>query len=223
MKSGKPIEFSANRLSAGSRNKIGKRMAVATMEPASSAPLAEEHHAELAAANQRAKKIRRAVGVATFNGWVTGVFAAVSAPFAFFSASGFFVAVGLIAVAYNEFRGRNRLRDFDPRAAKTLGWNQLGFLAVITIYCVWMLVTCLTTTSPIMAEFESKPELRQALGSPEQLDQMYKAAIIAVYVSVIVLSALFQGLNAVYYFTRGKLVDEYLQQTPEWVLRVQRG
>jgi hypothetical protein len=100
-----------------------------TAVPASDGPLTPEHHQELALAGQRAQKVRRAAHVATFNGWVTGVLAFCSAPFAFFSMTGVLVTCGLSAVTYNEFRGRKRLLQFDPSGALVLGWNQVGLLA----------------------------------------------------------------------------------------------
>ncbi len=36
------------------------------------------------------------------------------------------------------------------------------------------------------------------------------------------MSVVFQGLNAIYYFTRRKLVASYLEETPDWVVDVQR-
>jgi hypothetical protein len=43
-----------------------------------------------------------------------------------------------------------------------------------------------------------------------------------VYGTVIVLSIIFQGLTACYYFTRRKYVEAYVRETPQWVLDVQR-
>ncbi|MBP89225.1 MAG: hypothetical protein CMJ64_21335 [Planctomycetaceae bacterium] len=197
-------------------------MSVATLPERSDSPLAAEHHTELATANERAKKIRKAAGVANFNGWVSAIFALCSALFALFSLVGFFVFAGLAIVAYNEFQGRNRLLLFDPTAAKFLGRNQLGFLAFIVAYCVWMMFTGLTTESPLAAELDENPEIGQVLGSLEEFDYLYKGLIVAVYGTVIVLSAIFQGLNAVYYFTRRKHIECYLRETPDWVIEVQR-
>lgn len=197
-------------------------MSVATFPEQSQSPLAPEHHIELATANERAKKIRKAANVAAFNGWVTGFFALCSAPFAPFSISGFLVTVGLVVVAYNEFQGKSRLLRFDPDAAKLLGWNQLVFLAIIVAYCCWMLFTGLTSESPIAAEMASNPDLARVLGSSEQFDFFYKAIVVAVYGTVILLSGIFQGLNALYYFTRRKHVESYLAETPDWVVDIQR-
>ena len=197
-------------------------MSVATLPERSENPLAAEHHRELATGNERAKKIRKAAGVASFNGWVTAIFAVCSAPFALFSLVGFLVFIGLAVVAYNEFQGRNRLLSFDATAATFLGRNQLGFLAFIVTYCVWMLFAGLTTVSPIAAELEANPEIGQVLGSMEDFDYLYKVLVVAVYATVIVLSVIFQGLNAVYYFTRRQHIESYLRETPDWVVDVQR-
>lgn len=197
-------------------------MSVATLPEPKQTPLTPEHHQELAIANERGKKVRKAAGVACFNGWVTAVFAVCSAPFAVFSILGFLIFIGLSVVAYNEFQGRKRLLQFDRRAAELLGWNQIAFLSLIIAYCCWMLFAGLTSEGPFAKELAEKPELAQALGSLDDFDYIYKVLVVAVYGTVIVLSGIFQGLNAAYYFTRRKHVDAYVQETPEWVLDVQR-
>jgi hypothetical protein len=184
--------------------------------------LAQEHRRELALANQRAKKIRKAAGVAAFNGWATGIFAALSAPFALFSIAGLFVTVGLSVVAYNEFQGRKRLLRFDPLSPALLGWNQVGLMTLIVAYCLWMLFAGLTGAGPFAGEMQKNPELAGALGSLGQFDELYKVLVVTVYGTVIVLSVIFQGLNALYYFTRRKHVEAYVQETPEWVLDLQQ-
>jgi hypothetical protein len=197
-------------------------VSAATIAPASDGPLTQEHHCELALATGRAKRIRKAARVATFNGWVTGIFAAASAPFALFSMAGFLVTVGLTLIAYNEFQGRKRLLQFDPSSSTLLGWNQVALLAMIIVYCLWMLFTGLTGAGPFAAEIKANPEIGTALGSLDEFDYLYKVLVVAVYGTVIVLSAIFQGLNAFYYFTRRKHVEAYVQETPDWVLNVQR-
>jgi len=37
-----------------------------------------------------------------------------------------------------------------------------------------------------------------------------------------VVTVVFQGLNSLYYFTRGRVLRGYLAQTPAWVVDVQR-
>jgi succinate dehydrogenase/fumarate reductase cytochrome b subunit len=85
-----------------------------------------------------------------------------------------------------------------------------------------MLFTGLTGEGPFAAELKTKPELRAAFASLDGMDQLYRVLIAAVYGTVIVLSVVFQGLNAVYYFTRRKHVSDYVRETPDWVLDLQR-
>lgn len=195
-------------------------VAIVTSEP--NGPLTQSHQHEVATAHERARKIRNAAAVAAFNGWMTGIFAACSAPFAIFSLASCLVTAGLSVVAYNEFRGRKRLLQFDRNAPTFLGWNQVGFVALIIAYCIWMLVVGLTADGPFAAELKAKPELSAVIDSVDGIDQLYRVLIVAVYGTVIVLSGVFQGLNALYYFTRRKYVTAYVQNTPEWVLDLQR-
>lgn len=195
-------------------------MSIAAPTANSAGPLTPEHQRELALAQARAKKVRAAARTAAFNGWVTAAFAVCSAPFAPFSAVGFLATAGLAYIAYNEFQGRKRLLRFDPTAARLLGWNQIGFLALIVLYCLWMLYTGLTGAGPFSEELKTNPELADALGSLDGIDQLYRHLVVAVYGSVIALSVVFQGLTALYYFTRRKYVEACRRETPTWVLEL---
>ncbi|WP_146399761.1 hypothetical protein [Pseudobythopirellula maris] len=186
------------------------------------APLSPAQELEVTLAHDRAKKIRKAAAVARFNGWTIGLFAALSAPFALFSMPGFVLTVGMAAVAYNEFAGRRRLLRFDESAPRFLGWNQVAFLGLIVVYSCWMLLAGLSAESPFAAELRDRPELREVFDSFEGFDQVYHLALVALYGTVIVMSAVFQGANACYYFAQKKRVVEYLRATPAWVLGLQR-
>jgi hypothetical protein len=201
-------------------------MTAATLIPASSPPLGESHHQELTAAARRGEPIRRAARVATFNAWTTAILAALSAPLALFSVAGLLVFAALAAVAWNEFRGRRRLLNFDPAGASILGWNQLGLLGMITVYCVWALYSGLVGASSLEAQLAANPELGEAIGSlqgMEGFDELYRTIVVALYGTVIALSAIFQGANAIYYFTRRKYVERYVRETPAWVIDLQRA
>jgi hypothetical protein len=177
-------------------------------------PLTPQQREEIALAKERAKVVRRAAGVASVNGWVTAVIAALSAPFAPFSMVGFLVTAGLAIVAYNEFRGRKRLLKFDPGAAAFLGWNQIALLSLIVVYCAWMMFHGLGSFA---AEIQRQPELASVIDSPELFDEVIRYVVVGFYGTIILLSAVFQGLNSFYYFTRRKYIVSYLQETPEWV------
>jgi hypothetical protein len=187
--------------------------------PAISAALTAQQKQELVRAKDRSRAIRRAAGVANFNGWATGIIALLSAPFAFFSITGFLVAVGLMVVAYNEFRGRRRLVEYDPTAAPFLGWNQIGLMTLVTGYCGW---TMFTSAGAFAVEIQAKPELAAAIGSLEEFEPLYRQIVFIFYGTVIALTVAFQGLNAAYYFTRRKPIAAYVRETPAWVLEIQR-
>ena len=191
----------------------------------SDGPLTEAHQHELARARERSTTVRKAARVASFNGWVTAIIAAFSALFTilFFSMVGLLVTLGLALVAYNEFRGRKRLLAFDPSGATLLGRNQLGLLTLILVYCVWALYSGLYGANTVEAQLRANPDLSSAIGSVEGFDALYRLIVVALYGSVIVLSILFQGANAIYYFTRRRHVERYLRETPEWVVKLQRA
>jgi hypothetical protein len=185
-------------------------------------PLTVEHRRELLAARDRSTSIRKAARVAAFNGWTTALIAALSAPFSLFSPVGLALTAGIAIVAFNEFRGRKRLLNFEPSAARLLGWNQIGLLAMITAYCLWMLYASFNESSELSAQLQSYAELDAALGTTGGFENLYKQIVLYFYGGVIALSALFQGGTALYYFSRRRLVEEYVAETPEWVRDVQR-
>jgi hypothetical protein len=181
-------------------------------------PLTPELRHELVRAKGRTKAMRKAASVAAFNGCSTGIMAAISAPFALFSAAGFLMTAGLVVIAYNEFRGRKRLLDLDPESTAFLGWNQIGFFILILAYCLWMLFTSIGSFA---AELQAQPELEAVFGSLDGLDDLYRRFVIGFYGTVIVFSAIFQGATAAYYFTRRKHMDTYLKETPSWVQEIE--
>ena len=195
-------------------------IATATVVPG---PLSPEHYRELAQAQERAKKIRKAAGVATFNGWTTAIFAVLSAPFALFSVAGFLITLGLAIVAWNEFRGRARMLKFDPAGPTLLGWNQVGFLVLIVGYCCWSIYTGLNGSGELTKQLQADPELARALNDLGDIEGLQQMLVLSIYGTVIVLSAIFQGWNALYYFSRRKLVEAYVRETPAWVIDVQRS
>jgi len=182
-------------------------------------PLSAQHQQDLSAANQRAKKILRAAKLATFNAWTAAVFATFSLVFGLFSISGLMVGAGLAVVARNEFRGRNLLHRFDLRSTQLLGWNQVGFMILLVAYSAWCIYAAITGPNPYEAYIDKYPELASVL---EPLTNMHVTMTLGVYGAVIVLSVIFQGLNALYYFKRGKLLEAYLRHTPAWIVELQR-
>ena len=128
-------------------------------------------------------------------------------PFALFSVTALVMCLALAVVAYNEFRGRKLLDGFEPSGPRTLGWNQLLLMGVLIGYSVWNIYLAETGPSPYAEQVEATPELGSMLGS---IDDLYKTVTLTVYGSLIAASLIFQGLNALYYFSRQKHLQSFL-------------
>ncbi len=176
-------------------------------------PLTPGQRAELAGANHRAERILKAGRVATFNGWTIGAFGALSVVLGLGSLTALVVGVGLLVVAWNELRGRDMLRRFEPAGARLLGRNQVGLMALIVAYCLWSIYGTLHHPS------ESIRELEQFVGDAGSITAMVAWG----YAAVIVVSIVAQGLNARYYFARVEQLESYLAGTPGWVIELQRA
>lgn len=189
-------------------------------------PLSAEQLRQLQQADLRAGKLRKAGGLAMFNGVTIACFAVVSA--AFWLASLLFgrldvpaavMAAGLGVVAFHEFKGRRLLRNFDRRAPRLLGWNQVGLMALLIGYCAWQIADAALGPNPYADAIARQPVLARTLGP---IGRLYMLLTLTIYGGVIVATTIFQGLNALYYFTRAKLLAAYVAETPEWILALQR-
>ena len=189
-------------------------------------PLTAEHMDQLAHARLRAKKVRKAGGVAMANGCILAMFAggsflfaAASALFGEFDVTGLVMGVGLTLLAWNEFRGRAMLGRFELRGCRVLGWNQLGLMALVTGYAAWMVGQALWGPNQYGEAIAREPMLAGPLGS---IDQLHKTISLVVYGGLISGTLIFQGINSLYYFTRRKHVESYVRETPEWVVELQQ-
>lgn len=194
--------------------------------PASSGPLTVEHMQQLAAADIRAKKLRNAGRVAMFNGVIITIFSGLSLllvlgglAFGEYDWLGFVMTIGLGAIAWNEFRGRTLLMQLEPRAPRVLGWNQLTLLGLIVAYAAFMLIKTMVAGDPELAKLGREPGVSDMIGDFRALEKLIAELL---YGSLIVGTLVFQGLNALYYFTRAKLLRAYLAETPAWVVDLQR-
>jgi len=180
-------------------------------------PLRPEHLGRIAEASRRARKVRRAVGVARFSGWVMAVFAVLSLLGGVWDLSVLLLGIGLALSAFNEFRGGARLRAFDPTGARVLAWNQLLVALVIGGYCGWALWSSLRGPSELSAQ------LAAAGVSDPGIDRLARGISVMIYGSAIVLTMLYQSVMAGYYATRKRHVRGYLDTTEAWIVEVQRA
>ncbi len=174
--------------------------------------LSVEQRAQLQAGRARLGPIERAVRWSTLTFWSLGVFGALSVLWGLVSgAGGVVMGAVLLAVAWNERRGRDRLRSLDPQGARILGWNQVVLAGVLTVYLGWTIVRARTAPSP------SVRELEQLVGmDPGLVAELTTTA----YGAVIVIVDIVQAAMARFHFRREGLAEALRREAPEWVLEV---
>jgi hypothetical protein len=197
----------------------------ASAAPAS--PLTEAHFAMVSAAARSRKGVKRAAGTAFSSAVVTLGIGALTIPVAVLSlsASGLVMGVAICGIGAVEYIGYQRMRKADPAAAKILALNQLAFLGLITLYCLFQMLTFSTegaraaALSPeVREQLAALPGMRQALY--EQIDRWAPVLTYSFYSLVIFLSIGFQGGMALYYHTRRKCVESFNRSTPGWARRL---
>jgi hypothetical protein len=177
------------------------------------------HLEQLAAARRRSTKIRRAIATATFSAWTTALFAGLTMLCSVTSPLGFALGAGMAVVSYVEFKGVGHLKRLDRAAPTWMAKNQIVFGVILFLYGAISLWQSLN--APLPPEVMSDPLVAQAYG--RDLGELSKLIYTAVYGSVMLAAILGPGLTALYYRTRVRFIDEYLKETPQWILDLQRA
>lgn len=179
-----------------------------------------ENLQELEAARKSARKVRRAVSVANFDGWTIAIFGAITLAMGLTDFTNIGLGLGLGAVAYLELRNAGRVKRLDADAARILGFNQLALAAILIIYACWELYVSSRSGGAAAALGVTDPDVAQMLGPVQDLTTMISHAV---YGSLILIAVFAQGSMALYYFTRVRLIRNYLATTPEWIITLQKA
>ena len=152
--------------------------------------------------------------MASVNGWILGISAAISGLLAPFVPGGLVAFIVLGALAWNEFRGKKLLDVLDPEGARVLWKNQAALMLAILLYCAWGIRSALSgPVSPSVAELEAVlPEIGELM---QQLNVVF-------YVVLALASVLFQGGMIRFYRDRIEMIEQYLEETPAWTVEVVR-
>lgn len=194
-------------------------------------PLSPEQERALFESDRRLVKIAFAAKVARFDAWTLLVAAALCAPFAFVDLFSGLIAAVLGVLGWVELDGSKRLRQLEPGGGRQLAFNQLALLLAVDLYAGFSLHS-VTSAPPLSTQLSHQPGVAQAI---EQLDNPALTSTlgdvgtavhdisIAVYVALALCSTLAQGLLALYYLSRRRLLLAHLAQTPDWIRRLQRA
>jgi hypothetical protein len=190
------------------------------MVPVEQSPLSAEHLRQMSDAHQRAKKVRRCVSVANFDGWSVGVFGGLTLLFGMFSFWGWFLGGGMLIIAYVELSTASRIRRLEPNAARRLGWNQIALACLLLTYAGWSLYQSIYGPDLLASAAAEVPEVADMLVPYSDLARMIN---VAVYVGLACVAIFAQGGTALFYFTREKHIRAYREQTPAWIVEFQQG
>ena len=182
-------------------------------------PLTTQQLRKLNQAGIQKKRLTRAIKIASFNGSCTVIFAVIALIGGVFSTLSLVMGLALAALAWNELRGRNFLRQMHPLAPRVLGWNQLAFMGLLIAYSAWNIYFGLTGPSAYAAEIAAHPQLDTMFG----LTRLEKLITVSVYGTLIVATIICQGGCAWYYFSRSKYLHAYISDTEPWILDIQRA
>jgi hypothetical protein len=125
------------------------------------------------------------------------------------------LGAGMAVVVRNAFRGQAAVLRPDVTGPELIWRNQVGFMGLIIVYCLWNMYQTTADPDPQMA---AQTEL---LGG--DLDEVMRSLTRAVYTGVIATTAIFQGLKDRYYFRWIEVSLGYLSETPAWVLELQKS
>lgn len=200
----------------GGTKGAGRTSAVPAVGGSSGGPLSMDQLDELEAGRERARKVRRAAGVAALSGWSMAVFSLFSLAFGL-SGDWSSIAAGIVlaAAAFNELKGGERLKKFEIGAAKQLGYGQTALGVAIVVYAAWSWYSE-TKRGPLAAYGGST-------GSAEVdalVTNISSSATPIVWGSVGVIGLIVCWLTASYYFSRGRVVRQLHDRTPKWVVEV---
>lgn len=190
--------------------------------PQPSAGLTPQQLQDVAAARQRAGKLRRAVSVAKFDAWGVAIFGGLTllGSLVSFSVIGTALGIGMAIVAYVEFKGIERLRQLDPTAANTLGRNQLFFGGLLLLYAIYSLFSIYHDNSPPFGGALSSADAA-AIGL--DVTSITRMAGWLVYGTLAFVAITVQGGTALYYFSRRRYIEQYASETPQWIIDAQRA
>ncbi len=176
-------------------------------------PLSAADVSALVAARRGAKKLRRAATVAALSGWSMACFAGLTLlGLLFGDVSVIAPAVVLSLLAYNELRGASMLRRFDARGPGVLGRNQLTLALVIIGYAAWSLATA-QPSSALASVGGSTGDA----GLDASIKGIETMVFWALNLGVAALGAIVPPLTAWYYYSRARLIREFLDETPSWI------
>jgi hypothetical protein len=193
------------------------------MERAS--PLDDAQREILSTTKAAKRKLRVGGFIALSNVVGLGLCALFSIAFASLDPGLLPIGLVLVALAWNEWRGRALLLDGEGSAPRRLALNQLALLVAVLFYCAHSAYAAWTSPGLLDVMAGADPELREVLGGgqfpfgsetgSDDLGEWARTATVVVYGAIAAGSSVVQGLTAAYYWSMRGAVATYAA-APAW-------
>jgi hypothetical protein len=180
----------------------------------------EQSALQLELARPAFRKIRRAVFAAMFEGVTVVVFGILTVLFGIGSIGQVLLGLVLLAIGAIEIWGAGRLRRLNPQGARILMFNQLAFAGLILLYAIWNLGVEAAHPTPDLADLS--PSDAAALNQSGMLPNGVTHMVMLLMYGSLIAVALIEAGMAMYYRSRGAYLREYLAQTPDWIVSMQK-
>ena len=189
---------------------------------ASNSPqLTPEHLRELESARFALRKVRRAINAARFEGYTIAICGGLTLITGLSSITNLLAGTVLTAIGIIEIFAAGKMRSLDLKAARLLVINQLTLAGLILLYGLWNVhaeMTHPTSDLPDLSPSDAQA-VNQLTGS---LTGLTHEIMLLIYASLII-AALVEAAMAAYYHSRGEQLRQYLAQTPEWIISMQKA
>jgi hypothetical protein len=189
--------------------------------PPSPPQLTPENLNELQLARQRLKGIRRAVSAGRFEGYSIAICGGLSFLAGIGSLTSMAGGALLLGVGIVEVYMVGQLRKLDLRAPRFLAANQLVLAALIVLYACWSLHSSGSSSSADTTGMSASDvqAMNQMIGP---VNEIAHSVSVLLFGSLLI-AAVFEGGMAWYYYSKAEPLREYLAETPEWILQMQRA
>ena len=162
------------------------------------------------------KALKRVLRYSRLNGWSVVIIAGLGVLLALALGDlvGAFIGLLVGVAGWMELRGHHKLKRRDPDGMTWLVRSQMFLLSVILVYCASRLGsfdndTMLSGLTPEMESLLKESGIERA-----DIVPMVRLAFFSTYITVAVVTVLYQGGMALYYRSRTKLVTEALKAAP---------
>lgn len=182
------------------------------LPPAAAQPsLTPEQLDQLAQAKQRGVKIHRAIAIAKADGATIAIFGAITLGLSIGDWVAMLLGAAMAALGVLQWLAAARLAQLDPAAARRLAIHQLILGCLITLYALARL-----WAGP------NDPQLASLTAADPQIADLIRTIHTGFYALVALIGVVGCGLTALYYRSREKLIAQYIAETPQWILQIQR-